>query len=332
MAGVFAMGRYRAKRPLLIAGFFTILTGLGATVAAMPAGLLGAKLAVAVGVLMFYAWPYLACLFASGRADLGHWVGPGSRRWLAPVGLIAPYVIYGLGTGTFSLTALMQVATFVVLPLALWATAGQRAPGQWQDFAAVAAVWLPFNFGLLDGIWEWPEGQAAYIMNTPLAINVALVGAVTWRRFHFVKLRWQVNRAELAFAGAMLLAFMVVALPVGLVTGFLEIHPRIDPLKIIGEPLGIFFFIAVPEELLFRGLVQGLLLRRTQRPWLATVLASCLFGLSHWHEATPNWTYIGLASVAGLCYGLTYLRSRSLVVPALLHASVDTIWALLFHV
>jgi membrane protease YdiL (CAAX protease family) len=98
------------------------------------------------------------------------------------------------------------------------------------------------------------------------------------------------------------------------------------------QPLAIFFFIAVPEELLFRGLAQGLILKRTGRPAVAIIASSLFFGMSHWHNlGMPDFRYLGLASIAGIFYGWTYHRSGNIAVSALLHAAVDTLWDLLLH-
>jgi membrane protease YdiL (CAAX protease family) len=196
----------------------------------------------------------------------------------------------------------------------------------------VAAIWLPFNFGLLDSIWEWPAGQAAYVLNTPLAVDIALLLFVAWRQVPRVPLRWTVTRQDLKLVATMLVLFMAISLPFGLATGFLQLNPKLELTQLLGQPFGIFFFIAVPEELLFRGLLQGLLLERTGRPRLSLVVASLLFGVSHWHNpGMPDCRYLGLAAVAGGFYGFAYLRARSLAVPALLHTAVDVIWALLLH-
>jgi uncharacterized protein len=91
--------------------------------------------------------------------------------------------------------------------------------------------------------------------------------------------------------------------------------------------LGIFLFIAVLEELFFRGFLQNLI-SRTLRSWIAgQALVSALFGLFHiLHAPFPNWRYVALASVAGWFYGSAFRSSGTLMAPALVHATVDTVW------
>jgi membrane protease YdiL (CAAX protease family) len=97
-------------------------------------------------------------------------------------------------------------------------------------------------------------------------------------------------------------------------------------------PLGLLLFVALPEELVFRGLMQNLLTRQLQKPWLAIAISAVVFGSTHYNNtASPDWRYLTLASVAGVFYGIAYRRSRSILVPALVHTLVDTVWILFFH-
>lgn len=327
------MGRSRLVTSWLWALFWVAFSAAGATAAAIAGGKTGPRLAAAVAALGLYCLPYYACITTSVRRDMRRLVGH-SHAKLAAGGLtlVAVYLLYAFGTHTFAWQACIQVAAFVFIPIALLASRRPDEDIGWQDYTTVACIWLPFNFGLLDGIWEWPEGQAAYILNTPLAVDTAILGGFAWRRYDFLRLRWQVNRRELVTVCIMLLLFMAIALPIGLGTGFLRFNPRLDVAKVLMQPLAIFFFIAMPEEFLFRGLLQGMLLKRIGRPLVAVLIASALFGISHWHDAgLPDFRYVGLATIAGMVYGFTYLRSRSIVVPALLHTAVDSLWELFFH-
>ena len=76
------------------------------------------------------------------------------------------------------------------------------------------------------------------------------------------------------------------------------------------------------EELLFRGLIQGGMSR-----WLgggtgdvvALVVASALFGVCHWLNAT----YATLAMVAGAYFGLLLLATGNILTPITAHAAYD---------
>ena len=326
--------RVRVKSRWYWAWGLTGLIAVGATVAAVLGHKVGLPLAFAVLVLAAMAFPYMALAMTSVRRDMTQWfdrVGAIGLAWLV-LGFLVCYAIYACGTGVFSPVALVRVAVFAALPAACAWSAGRDGRVRWQDWCAIACIWLPFNFGLLDGIWEWPEGQAGYIMNTPFAMNVGLFTFIGYRRFAAVPFRFTFTRQHLPLIGAMLAGFMAIALPIGLGTGFLAFHPRLEWVKLVGSPLAIFFFIAVPEEFLFRGLIQGMLLQRLGRPAVAIAVTSLLFGVSHWHNhGLPDFRYLGLAAIAGCFYGYTSWRTGSLTASALLHTAVDTLWDLFLH-
>ncbi|MGH9689110.1 MAG: lysostaphin resistance A-like protein, partial [Candidatus Acidiferrales bacterium] len=89
---------------------------------------------------------------------------------------------------------------------------------------------------------------------------------------------------------------------------------------------------AWPEEFLFRGLLQNLLSKSLKSSWLGLFVAAVIFGFSHiLHAPFPNWKYVALASIAGIFYGLAWMRTRSPVPGVLIHALVDISWHILFR-
>jgi hypothetical protein len=90
---------------------------------------------------------------------------------------------------------------------------------------------------------------------------------------------------------------------------------------------GLVLFVGLPEELLFRGIVQDAFIRLTsvRTGW---VLASVVFGAMHLAKHYPplNWPYAILATGAGLAYGWVYLRTGRLAAAALTHGVVNWIW------
>ena len=121
-----------------------------------------------------------------------------------------------------------------------------------------------------------------------------------------------------------------IALVLGLSLGFLHGHavlPR--PEQIVFAWIFTFLFIAVPEELYFRGWMQNLFERRIGRRG-ALVLTSALFGLAHFNKRAEffNWRYVLLAALAGVFYGRAWRQERRVGASAITHASVDAIWSL----
>jgi membrane protease YdiL (CAAX protease family) len=258
-----------------------------------------------------------------------------NRLLLLPAAALGIYSLYALGTQSFEWWALARVALFTGIPTLLVfsvADASTTMSARWADWAAVAAIWLPFDAGWLKGIWSWPAGEGAYIINTALAVSLAVTLFVGGRRLQGVNFRLRRGDGDVRTGVLALAGFMAVALPVGLFSGFIAWAPNLSWSRVVGAPLGIFFFIALPEELLFRGLLQNMLEKSTGRPLPALVAAAVIFGATHLNNGpAPDGRYFVMASVAGLFYGWAYRRSRSLLVPAAVHAAVDVAWVLFFN-
>ncbi len=99
----------------------------------------------------------------------------------------------------------------------------------------------------------------------------------------------------------------------------------------IGSALMItFFFVAIPEELFFRGLLQNMLEARIGHP-KSLFVAAIIFGLSHFNKPLPfNWRYVLLATIAGLFYGRAWRSGRRLFASGITHTLVDVVWGLWF--
>jgi membrane protease YdiL (CAAX protease family) len=315
--------------------------GLTATLVAVAATVAvagdhgGVPLVMTLTVLAMLLFPYLAFATTSFARDIGWWMRRSPKGALLQIFafVVSGYVVYAVGTGSFSWDALIRVAAFVGAPTLLVLPVQRRTEVTWLDWLAVAAIWIPFDFGLLKTIWTWPAGGAAYMLNTVMAINLAVILFVGWRGISGVNFRFSMERRDVALVVKAFLGFLLLAVPFGLATGFIAFNPQVDPVKAFLTPVGFFFFVGIPEELLFRGLVQNFLQRTLRRPRVALIVASVIFGATHLNNGpVPDWRYFVLATVAGLFYGALYARTKSLAVPALVHAMVDSVWVLFLHV
>lgn len=103
---------------------------------------------------------------------------------------------------------------------------------------------------------------------------------------------------------------------------------RDTPVAMLYLAVVSILFVAPGEELLFRGLVQGLL-RRAFGVAPALVAASAVFGVAHVGAliggpgADPTLVeiaaYLAIAGGLGLILGAIYERTKSLVVPIVIH-------------
>lgn len=102
-------------------------------------------------------------------------------------------------------------------------------------------------------------------------------------------------------------------------------HPPIYFLAMV--PLSVLV-VGPAEELLFRGVVQGLLRRAWSAAW-AIAIASLLFGLVHYPAVSgtvvDRLAYVALAAVLGSLLGVLYERTGNLAVPAFAHGGYNAV-------
>jgi len=257
--------------------------------------------------------------------------GPASG-WLLAVTLFFIFLVYALGTGTASFARLGATAAFIFLPLALLSTAQTAAPGSWQDLFILVAIWVTVKFGPSHWFWPYPGGRLAYIFTVVLAVNIAIAGFILLRHTKNVgyHIGWGTSWTLYILGSLTLIACTVI--PLGLKLHFLSYSPHLSQWKsFLPLSVAILFFTAWPEELLFRGLLQNLLSRASNNNTAGWITASILFGFSHITNIHfPNWRYVLLATIAGLFYGWTWRKTGSIFASAIVHASVDILWHILF--
>ena len=272
--------------------------------------------------------------------QLRHWA---LTSW-APAGglpflLLVPYLIFGLGTRTFSLVALGKLIAYILVPTALLLPDRLQHCESltWRDAVAMVALAVPVSAGWLQGIWTWP--QDIYVFRPIFCVLVGGYAFMVLRNLEGVgfSLVWRKNDVWDALLN--LLAYALMAIPIGIALDFIHPHSTAPLRHVQGLGpvmnffflfIGIYLTVAIPEEMLFRGILQNLLvrtIRKGPRGLYGLLIASVVFGAAHLHHAPfPNWRYAILATLAGIFYGNVYRTRQRLCASALTHALVDTIW------
>jgi len=285
-----------------------------------PANLIAALLALT---------PFLAAAFfpqwAAGRArSLPLWA-----QLASPAVLCLPYLLVAIGGGVFRWG---WFALYALLPVAvaglLWQAgrADKDGRGNWRDFVVLAVLGLAVDLRWFEG--AWPAHLA--IFNKVLLLDAGIYGFIAVRQLEGTGFDLRLRLRDAAIGLRELALYTPIALALGLGLGFLHLHadwPGVLP--IAGAWIFTFCFIAVPEELFFRGWLQNLLERRMGRTG-ALILTAILFGLAHFNKRAAhfNWRYVLLAAVAGIFYGRAWRSERRVGASAITHASVDAIWSL----
>ena len=271
-----------------------------------------------------------------------------------PLLLLIPYFILALGTGTFSVRGLAKLTAYIVVPVALLLPDRLHRATRvgWRDFAAMAALAVPVAGHWLQGIWLWPEDL--YVFRALYSVCVGAYAFMAVRHLEGVGYRLTFRKGDLIDGFAHFLAFTLIAVPLGYLLGFIRFHaPAVRPwtlafhlaatrhsitipegwtllFQFVGEFVGIYISIAIPEELLFRGILQNFLAKSLpleRRALWGLLIASVVFGASHLHHPpVPNWRYAILATLAGIFYGNAYRTRQRLSCCALTHALVDVAW------
>ena len=288
----------------------------------------GFRPGAAAGAVLLVA-PMLAAAFCPSFVDKLGRAWPRIARVAAPALLCLPYALvansFGIFRwGWFALYALLPVAVAFLLDQARDGDPGQR--GNWRDFLVLLALGLAVDLRWLEP--AWPQGLAA--LGKVLLLDAGIFGFLVVRRLDGVgfdlRLTWRDVRRGLAEY----LLYAIIAVPLGLWLGFLHLHAILpSPLRLIGAFVFTFVFIAIPEELFFRGWLQNILERRTGR-FRALLITAVIFGLAHWNKRAVhfNWRYVLMAAIAGIFYGRAWRAQRRVGASALTHASVDTTWSI----
>ncbi|MGI4827823.1 MAG: CPBP family glutamic-type intramembrane protease [Janthinobacterium lividum] len=198
--------------------------------------------------------------------------------------------------------------------------------GTWQDFAVLLSLGTAVDLRWMEP--AWPSHLAVF--NKVLLLDLGIIAFIGARHFKGVGFDLRLRVRDAAVGLREFVFYAPAAIAIGIALGFLHWHhgwPR--PTAVVTAAGFTFFFIAVPEELFFRGWLQNLLEPRLGRH-RALLITAVLFGLAHFNKRAVhfNWRYVLLAALAGLFYGRAWRQDRRVAASAITHTLVDTVWSL----
>jgi membrane protease YdiL (CAAX protease family) len=259
------------------------------------------------------------------------WIGTRRGRIVAvPAALWALYLVYSWGMGIASATAATTMAVYLNMPFAvlgLWPAA---------EPLVILWIWLPLEFGIIREllIVRAPGGDLHYAFAQLLAIDAGIIAFLVWNRTPGAGYRFEWD-GRIVRAGIInFIWFATIAIPIGFAIQFIRYSFTPSKLTVAAPAFaGIFLLTALPEEFLFRGLIQNWIERRTGRRWLSLIIASVIFGAAHLNNGlpVPNYRYFLMATIAGIFYGRAWRTTGSLMASSSTHALVDTVWTVMFR-
>lgn len=273
--------------------------------------------------------PYLAAAFLPSRVMERVQELPPVVQVVVPGLLCVPYVLVAVDAGQFNGRWL---AVYGLFPPAV-ALAARLTPDKavWPRLAILAVIGLAVDLRWFEA--AWPAHLSVF--NKVLLLDAGIYAFVALRPIEGAGFDLRLRRCDVSIGLRQFLYFLPIALALGLALGFLHIHSLTwaDALRLPGRFafawIFTFFFIAVPEELFFRGWIQNLLEQKVGRTG-ALVVTAVLFGLSHFNKRAVffNWRYVVLAAIAGIFYGRGWREQRRVGASAVAHATVDSVWSL----
>lgn len=278
---------------------------------------------------------YLGATFEDTRtafARIGSLRTQAGALWLSA---LLPYLVFSLLSGTFVGNAFYLLA-FLTGVFALWHAVLPRRLVYDFGFLVIAAV--PVIMRVFQKIYQSPDPHIrADILGHLMWIRVGIVALLVLRQWDpgrfglWPRLReWKIG----------VFYYLLVLIPICLLAlGLHDVRfvlPERNPWQIaviaIGTFFGIFWVVALSEELFFRGVVTPAVLRVWRSPVLAVVVSALLYGSVHlWFHDFPNWRRALVTTLLGLACGAAYLRSGSVRAPMVTHAFIVTTWRIFFR-
>ena len=134
------------------------------------------------------------------------------------------------------------------------------------------------------------------------------------------KLNLRVSLVALTLCSSLLMAL-------GIITNFIKVDINI-PSILLEWVISNLFFVSLIEEVICRGIIQDKIKSVIpNHASLSIIFASVIFGCAHYRGGA---VYVALSTVAGLFYGYTYDRTRSIINPVIVHFGLNLIHLLFF--
>ncbi len=241
---------------------------------------------------------------------------------------------------------LVKMAVYLALPT-LWLRLRKpnAKPMGIFHILTILSIWMPVEPDLffLPDLVELPRVEATLLSGVDLPISLltgVLLALYLFTIHHPLKdltFTFRLGKKDFSEAFNALTAYTLIGIPIGLLTRFL-IYEIDLPSSVGGGFLALlagYLLTALPEEILFRGVIQNLLSKRIGNIRITLPLASFIFGLAHLNNDTsgfpqPNWMYVIMATIAGLAYGYVYHRTKKVTASAITHALVNFVWGIVF--
>lgn len=276
---------------------------------------------------------YLASVMESGRSLIRCIANTRLLALSVVVSAILPYTWLTIAAGTFHWQILALIAGMAAV-FTFW---NVLSPRRWvYDAGFLVIAGAPILLKTFKHLYLTSGPPRLEILGQLMWVRVGLISLLLFRKWDAGPIGlWPTLREwRIGFVCFLSVIAPLIALAVSIHD--LSWHPqpgstfRIFAIA-IGTFFGIFWVVALSEEVFFRGFVQRALLNAQLGPTVAISLATLLYGASHlWFHSFPDWRTSLVAAVLGIGCGIAYWRSGSVRASMVTHAMAVTTWRLLF--
>ena len=278
---------------------------------------------------------YLVPGFKSGRA-LVESIQPIALRALAiEIAALVPYCVYAAGTGTFHWRPFGWLALLTTAASAWYVLRTKKQ--FYADILFLCLMAAVLLTKVLDTIYiDLAPKVPTDLLGKLMWIRTAILSVLTIRGMSGINFGFVPTQKDWSIGIQQFLIFAPVAIITGMLLRFAQPHPAFTVwwkgiLLAIGTFAGFLWVVGLSEEFFFRGMLQQLLAKRLKSAAAGLIVTSLLFGLVHLpFRHFPNWKFALLAALAGIFYGLAYLRAGSIRAATVTHALVVTTWRVFF--
>ncbi len=254
-----------------------------------------------------------------------------------PALLALTFCMVAMRVGALGLPLTLLIVSYTLVPtVCIFLQGADAGAATWLDLVVILMLWLPIELNL-GGAWIPRHAQGfLHTVAYGVALTLALVLFLAFRGMQGMKYNLPHRIMDLVDP---LIAFVLVTpilVLLGLALSFIPpFHvPGNLSLPGAGKTFGLIFLAtALPEEILFRSLIQNWMMQKFGATTAVLAAASVLFGCAHLNngpQPLPNWRYMIMASIAGFAYGKVFQRASSAMASMTLHALVDATKHLFF--
>ncbi len=182
------------------------------------------------------------------------------------------------------------------------------------------------------------DGDTWYILwhTIIFVVYLSLLFLIRFLDKNKLKLNSKLNVRDSLLTSYLFIAGLLLLL-VSTINGFINLNLASPSLLFILYVLFYMTFIVFIEEILFRGIIQTYLVKKTN-VILGIFFSSLVFGLAHLPNGLTgfslgllNWKLALAAFFGGILFGYSFHKTKSIIYPLILHAILGGILFFLFN-